>query len=252
MSYYLYQFGTTDFARGDSVDGLGGDVPSDVAQTAGGAHFAYGSGVVPLGVHRIGHRGIYSASVQASVDAMMGLLGQRLQLWRMRTADSAIQWKYARLLSCRWERDVAQSQHADVVSEFEAVGYWKSASVATPVSRTSTGTLTPTGGGKARVYDAVITFTASSTTTHTFRFQDSTNGIDWTFSASVTSGQVVTIDCGAMSVLNNTTNAYSSFTINAGHTSDYWCVVRPGSNSYTLTLSAGAGTFAVTWYDQWV
>ena len=63
---------------------------------------------------------------------------------------------------------------------------------------------------------------------------------------------LVTIDCGAMSVLNNTTSAYSSFTINAGHTSDYWCVVRPGLNSYTLTLSAGAGTFAVTWYDQWV
>lgn len=254
MIYRLHSFGASqDLPYGNSVDGLGGDVPSDVASTAGGAHFAYGSGVVPLGVHRITHRGIYSANVQTNVDGLMGLLGQRLQLWREQSTISSgeLQWKYARLLSCRWDRDIEQSQHAEVVSEFEAVGYWKRA-FTTAVSRTSTGTLTPTGTGLARVFDAVITFTASSTTTHTFRFQDLTNGIDWTYSSSVTSGQVVTIDCGAFSVLNNGANAYSSFMVNAGHASDYWCVVRPGANSYTLTLSAGAGTFAVTWYESWV
>ncbi len=250
MSYYLYQFGSIDLPRGDSVDGLGGDVPSDVASTAGGAHFAYGSGVVPLGVHRVGHRGIYSAAVRANMDALMGMLGQRTFLWRMRD-DLVTQWKYARLLSCRWDRDIEQSQHAELVSEWDAVGYWKSSSTSS-VSRASTGSLTPTGAGRARVFDAVITFTASSTTTHTFRFQDSTNGIDWTFSASVTSGQVVTIDCGAFSVLNNGVAAYSSFTVNAGHASDYWCVIRTGLNTFTFTLSAGAGTFAVTWYDSWV
>lgn len=251
MSYRLYRFGASQLLPfGQSSDGLGGDVPSDVATTAGGAHFAYGSGVVPLGVHRINHSGIYSASVQTNVDALMGLLGQRLQLWREVESGGALQWKYARLLSCRWERDVEQSRHAEITSEFEAVGYWKSSAQST-TSRSSTGTLTPTGGGLARVYDAVITFTASSTGTKTIRMQDSASGIDWTFSASVTNTQVVTIDCGAFSVLNNAVNAYSSFTLNAAHASDYWCAILPGANTFTFTLT-GAGTVQIAWYDSWV
>ena len=251
MSYHLYRFGASQLLpTGQSVDGLGGDVPSDVARTAGGAHFAYGSGAVPLGVHRVGHRGIYSASVQTNVDALMGLLGQRLQLWRMREADSALQWKYARLLECRWNRDVEQSLHAELMSEYEAVGYWKAQSQST-TSRASTGTLTPTGGGKSRVFDAIITFTASGTGTKTIRMQDSASGIDWTYSSSVTDTQVVTVDCGAFSVLNNGANAYSSFTLNGAHASDYWCVIMPGSNSFTFTLT-GAGTVQIAWYDQWV
>lgn len=251
MSYRLYRFGASQLLPfGQSRDGLGGEVPSDVVATAGGWHFGYGSGVVPLGMHRVSHRGIYSASVQSNYDAYSGLLGQRLQLWRMRAADSALQWKYARMLSCQWDRDVEQSQHAEINSEFEAVGYWKAQSQST-TSRASTGTLTPTGGGAARVFDAVITFTASGTGTKTIRMQDSASGIDWTWSASVTSGQVVTIDCGAFSVLKNGANAYSAFTLNGAHASDYWCVILPGSNTFTFTLT-GAGTVQVAWYDQWV
>lgn len=251
MSYHLYQFDGIDLPYGASVDGLGGVVESDVARTAGGWHFAYGAGLVAQGGHRVAHRGIYSASVATNANNLLGKVGRRGNLWRMRESDSAIQWKVARLLSCQWDRDVAQSQHAEMVSEWEAVGYWKAQSQST-VSRASTGSLTPTGGGKADVLDAVITFTASSTTTHTFRLQDSVAGVDWQYSSSITSGQVVTIDCGAFSVLNNGANAYSSFTLNGGHASDYWCVIMPGSNTFTFTLSAGAGTFQIAWYDQWV
>jgi len=251
MSYHLHRFGGTQLLPvGDSVDGLGADVPSDVTRTAGGWHFAFASGVVPLGAHRVSHRGIYSASVQSNADALMALLGQRLQLWRMREADSALQWKYARMLNCQWDRDVDQSLHAEIASEYEAVGYWKAAAQAT-ASRASTGSLTLTGGGAARVYDAVITFTASGTGTKTLRLQDSVAGVDWTWTGTVTSGQVVTIDCGAFSVLKNGVAAYSGLTLNAGHASDYWSVVMPGSNTFTVTLT-GAGTFQATWYDQWV
>lgn len=251
MSYYLYQFGSQDLPRGDSTDGFGGSVASDASPTAGGVHFAYGSGLVPLGLHRVGHRGIYSSSVQTNVDAYFALLGQRLQLWRRRESDGAVQWKYARLLDAHWDRDVAQSQHAAIVSEFEAVGYWRSASGAV-ATRSSTGSLTPTGGGKARVFDAVVEFTASSTATQTIRFQDSTSGIDWTWSGAMTNTHVLRIDCGAFSVQNNGSDAYSGLTLNSGHASDYWCVILPGSNTFTFTLSAGSGTFGIAWYNQWV
>lgn len=253
MSYRLFQFGASQaLPYGNSVDGLGGSVPSDAVAVAGGSHFAYGSGVVPLGLHRIPHRGIYSSSVETNINALMGLLGQRLSLWREQESDNAVHWKTARLLDCRWDRDVAQSQHAEILSEFEAHGYWKSENQPTPVSRSSTGTLTPTGSGLARVFDAVITFTAAGTGTKTFTFQDSASGIDWTFSASVADGEVVTIDCGAFSVLNDVDNAYDDFTLNGSHASDYWCVIMPGSNTFTFTLATGAGTFQVAWYDQWV
>ena len=251
MSYRLYRFGASQLLpTGNSVDGLGGDVTSDVVATAGGSHFAYGGGVVPLGVHRISHRGIYSSSVETNVNAYLGLLGQRLSLWREQESDNAIHWKTARLIDARWDRDVEQSQHAEIVSEFEAVGYWKAESQST-TSRASTGTLTPTGGGLARVFDAVITFTASGTGPKTIQMQDSASGIDWTWSASITDTQVLTIDCGAFSVLNNGANAYSSLTLNGAHASDYWCVVMPGANTFTFTLT-GAGTVQLAWYDSWV
>ena len=252
MSYYLYRFGSSQLLpTGQSVDGLGGDVPSDLIVTAGTPHFAYGGGTVPLGAHRIGHRGIYSASVESNINAYLALVGQRASLWRYEESSGDIQWKTARLLSARWDRDVEQSAHAEIVSEFGAVGYWKAENQST-TSRASTGSLTPTGSGKASVCDAVITFTSASTATQTIRFQDSAAGIDWQWSGSMNNTEVLTIDCGAFSVLNNGANAYGGLTLNGAHASDYWCVIAPGSNTFTFTLTAGSGTFQIAWYDQWV
>ena len=265
MGYHLHGFGGESpptsqgvlLPTGQSVDGLGAEVPSDVAATAGGSHFAYGSGIVPLGVHRINHRGIYFTDVKTSVNNFFGLLGQRKKLWRKQEDDGAYQWKYARLVRCQWDRDVSQSQHAEVISEFEAAGYWKSA---TATDSTATGTgpyiLDPVGGGEAPVYDAVFTLQAATSPITSVSMADEASSIDWTWTGSVAAGQSLTIDCGAFSVQNNGVNAYSSFVLNNDHASDYWCAILPGTdNEFTVTLTVSAPGLhlsEIEWYDSWV
>jgi len=263
MSYHLHAFGgePTEFANGvllptgQSVDGLGAEVPSDAVATAGGSHFAYGSGVVPLGVHRINHRGIYFADVETSVNAFFGLLGQRKKLWRKQEDDGAYHWKHARLLRCQWDRDVSQSQHAEVISEFEAAGYWKSAGTQNMVQvGISPYILEPVGGGEAPVYDAVFTLQAATSPITSVSMADEASSIDWTWTGSVAAGQSLTIDCGAFSVQNNGVNAYSSFVLNNDHASDYWCAILPGTeNEFTVTVEGDLSGFSIMdWYDSWV
>ena len=267
MSYHLHAFGgePTEFANGvflptgESVDGLGAEVPSDAVATAGGSHFAYGSGVVPLGVHRINHRGIYFADVETSVNNFFGLLGQRKKLWRKREDDGDYQWKYARLLRCHWDRDVSQSQHAEIISEFEATGYWKSAGTQnvyqTRAVQYSAGeetyTLATAGNGEVPTYDAVITINSGSGDLKMARLKDSDGGIDWTWSGYMDNYKNLKIDCGAFSVQNDGVNAYSTFVLNEDHARDYWCAILPGSTSFQLTLQ-GYCTFKIEWYDSWV
>ena len=263
MSYHLYGFGgePPGFANGvllptgQSVDGLGAEVPSDVAATAGGSHFAYGSGIVPLGVHRINHRGIYFTDVKTSVNNFFGLLGQRKKLWRKQDGEATYQWKHARLLRCQWDRDVSQSQHAEVISEFEAVGYWKSATAENVVL--NDGTLQPVGGGDAPVYDAVLTFKAGSVPMTSASMADTESGIKWEWEGSgdnaVAAEKSLTIDCGAFSVQNNGVNAYSSFVLNNDHASDYWCAILPGDvNNFTATAGGSVEQIKIEWYDSWV
>ena len=270
MGYHLHGFGGESpptsqgvlLPTGQSVDGLGAEVPSDVAATAGGSHFAYGSGIVPLGVHRINHRGIYFADVETSVNAFFGLLGQRKKLWRKQEDDGAYHWKHARLLRCQWDRDVSQSQHAEVISEFEAAGYWKSA---TATDSTATGTgpyiLEPVGGGNAPVYGALLTFTPTGSTALTsVRMKDTESSIDWTWTGGGSSS--LTIDCGEFSVQNNGLDSYVGFTLEDGtsdggeaapHASDYWCAILPGEdNEFTVTTDGVGAAIEIEWYDSWV
>lgn len=253
MSYHLYRFGDSQvLPLGDPLnDVAGADVDSDAVAVAGGVHYSYGSKIIPARLHTITHRGIYSNNVETNVDAMMALLGQRLQLWRKRESDDALQYKWARLVSARWRRDVNQSQHAVMNLQFEANGNWTSLTGST-ASRTGGGSLATSPSGDAWILNSKLTFTASSSTTHTFRIQDTTNGIDVQWSGSVTSGEDVVIDAGTWTVTNDGADAYSDFTVNSAHTAQRWIVLDPDGQTFTITLSAGAGTFEFSWSEQWV
>jgi hypothetical protein len=254
MAYQLYRFGNSQLLPlGDPRDLVAGaDVQSDAVAVAGGVtHYAYGDGIIPLGLHNVPHRGIYSENVQTNVDGLMGLLGQRLQLWRRRLSDSALQWKYAKLTSCRWQRDKEQSQHAEVDATFEAEGAWK-ASALSSAARTGAGVLSVGASGKAWIWDATLTFVASSTTTHTWTVTDVTAGCNLTWSGSVNSGQSVVIDSGAWAVTKAGADAYSSLTINSGHAAQRLLVISPAGQSFVFSVAAGGGTFTLRWYPQWV
>ena len=254
MAYRLYRFGATQLLPfGDSQDDVaGGDVQSDGVEVAGGVtHYAYGDAIIPLRRHTINHTGIYSVDVRTNVDGLAGLLGQRLQLWRMREVDSSLQWKYARLTSFRWRRSVDQSLHAEVDCEFQAEGNWKTVSTSL-FTRTGTGTRTVTNGGTAHVWNGSFYFTAASTATQTFTSVQADAGVNWTWSGLMTSGHQLRVDSGAWAVTNNGVDAYGAFTINSGHSGQRLLVYPPGTFTWTCTLSAGSGTFNFELYQEWI
>ena len=150
------------------------------------------------------------------------------------------------------DRDVEQVDHAVLSMIWEAEGYWKATSTTT-TARTSTGLLTPNNQGSGYDFAPVITWASTFTGTNTIRIQQSSLGIDWQWSGSMTSGNTLTVDCGAFTVDNNGSDAYSGMTFNSGHTSSWWMYVPSGSgNAYTFTLTAGTGTFTIVHYDTWV
>lgn len=253
MAYYLYRFGSSVLLpTGASNDGFVAEVATDAAAVAGGVHWALGDEVAEQRTHTIQHTGIYSSSVESNVNALFGLVGRRDWLYRYEDSSGDLHRKKARLLTCDWRRDVKQRSHAQITSTFQAAGNWEDDSQSS-ASRSTTGTLNLTTAGLAYVWNATAEFTASSTTTHTFRLQESGTGIDWQWSGSITSGQTVIIDAGAYAVTNNGADAYSGLTVNSGHTARRWLILPPNATTeFTFTLSAGAGTFYVKWYDQWL
>lgn len=250
--YRLYRFGPDQLLPLADPQGLvaGGDVASDAVAVAGGAtHYTNGAEVLPLGLHTIPYSGIYSEDARANVDALMALVGQRQKLWRER--DGVYHWKWARLLSAQWRRTKEQSQHAEVDCVFEADGYWHG-ETSNFYTRTGTGTRQINNSAPAYIFDGTFYFQASSTGTQTFRLQETTIGIDLTWSGTMTSGHRLVIDAGAWAVTNNGADAYSGLTINAGHSAQRLLVWPPGLATVTCTLSVGSGTFNFEFYYQWI
>lgn len=251
MAYHLRTFSGVSLPRADSTDGFGVAVPDTLVDVAGGAVLdRWGDVPVPLGKHLINHRGKYSADVDTSINALMGLLGQQDVLVRRRESDDSNQQKIVRLRSVDWDRDVQQAEHAEVRLTFEARGYWRSSSQST-LSRTATGLMTPNIGGTAPVFDPVFTFASTATGAKTIRVVIAARSVDWTWTGTVTSGNSVIIDCGAESILNNGVDAYAGLTLAGAHACNWWAYLMPGINSVSVTLT-GAGTLTLGWYNQWV
>jgi hypothetical protein len=120
----------------------------------------------------------------------------------------------------------------------------------TPASSGATYILT--NDGVLRQTDVTITITAGAASISNIRLR--VNNCDWTYSGTVAAGQALLVDCGAKSITNNTVDAYTGLTLNAGHTVADWIQVEPGNNTVTITYSGNAGADAVvTWdyYDAW-
>jgi hypothetical protein len=110
---------------------------------------------------------------------------------------------------------------------------------------------TITNGGNRTVTATIVTFTAAGNAISAITF--ACGSCNWTFSGSVAAGKVLTVDTGTRSIRNDGTDAYSYFTLNAGHTVADWLQLDPGANAVTITYTcAGAATkLNVTYYDGW-
>lgn len=217
--------------------------------------------VTHTGAYLVTHAGDYliagsgAAVIRTYLDKLTGKLGVRGTLWRQRLDDVSVEeWKTARLMQVRAPRDVKEvSQIVKVGVSFETLMVaWRSAAAITTSESMIAGliALLPTVGGNTTIEDARITITASATIT-SINVVCTGAGVDWTWTGSLSSGQSLVIECGDATIRKAGADAYSGFTLNAGHSARGWLPMAPGLNVVHVTAD-NTGTFAIRHYDQWL
>lgn len=174
-------------------------------------------------------------------------------LWTERLHDGARQWKTCRLLS------VGQSASYDrpmLAAEMDCqfsttMTYWHaSTQTTTSVSATAaTATLLTVENVGETVDDAVITVTRTSGTITAFSLTCTELGIGLVWTGSIGSGGVLTIDCGAQTVIKDTTDSYSGFGLSS-HTAAGWLPLPVGTHLFYATVLGGNASISIKHYVQ--
>lgn len=193
-------------------------------------------------------------TLRNQLDRLKAMLGRSDQLWRTDYSAGLRRWKQARLLKVEHPTTVSnRTVFANIGATFETnQAAW----------RNETGTTTPlvlvNGSniatvdvlGTEDVNDAIVTITATGTITSAHVTLAAT-GVDFTWTGTLAIGNALVIDCGKLTVKNNGVDAYSGFTLAAGHTAPGWLqLLAQSANSVVVVVNA-AGNLSVAHYDQW-
>lgn len=190
---------------------------------------------------------------QAYVTALLEKTGVRGKLWRERLGDSVKEWKTARLLQIGWPRGWEDHAiRAELTCQFETLmEFWHAETAISTSASASDGVplgLTVNNAGQI-VNDAVITVTRTSGTITAFTLTG--DGVSLSWSGSLGSGDVLTIDCGAQTVRKGTADAYSGFSLGGSHTAAGWIPISAGIHSFVVTVTGGNATAKLEYYNQY-
>lgn len=196
-------------------------------------------------------------NLQTQTDDLKAKIGVRGQLWRQRISDGLLSWKRCRLLQVSHVEDVEKAgQVSEVESSFETMMYaWhaENPTVASVAATAGVGAALSiiNSTGLLPVFDGVLTITRTSGTITAARIQGP--GLDLTWAGSLGAGTSLVVDSGLNTVVTNPggVDAYGGLTYNAAHTSQYFLPLAVGLNSWTVTLTGGNGTAAMSFYAQW-
>jgi hypothetical protein len=106
--------------------------------------------------------------------------------------------------------------------------------------------------GDAPVDDLGITIKAGSADITAVTLT-SASGADWIFSGTIAAGNILRIDCGACTVLNDGVDAFDGLKTGAAHVLPSWLRATPGIGEIYITLTGGStdSTIVFTLADGW-
>jgi hypothetical protein len=195
--------------------------------------------------------------LRGQVDALRARLGVAGELRRRRVDDTSVwQWKTARLLAVGQKPEL---QHRNVLAKMDLVFETAMSSWRDSALDTVTGTLVAggqvglllSGDGNATIEDSTISVAASGGAITSVQIAAPELGVDLRWTGTIADGRTLAIDCGAQTVLNGGTPAYSGFSLGTGHTARGWLPLPPGL--YVMVVSSdGPGSVTSRHYDQWV
>ena len=256
MSYRLVQFDGAALPLKMPEDPLDmGTVLPGLVQFGGGAYDRYGSRTpLPL-TRQVRFRGRFAgteATLRTQVDALRAKLGVRGQLIRQRDDDATQPWLYARLLQVdgTWTVEDGNTAQLDCVWE-TAEPTWRTTAAATINGTVINGTQNNTLaiGGSAPVADGILTITASATIT-SLVMTIAALGISLKFLGTLTAGQAVAIDAGALTVKRDSTDVFADFSVQAGHTAYGWLPL-PAATHTLAVVANNTGTLTYVYYPRW-
>lgn len=274
----LTQFGTYVFPLFNKRDFVStGDTGGTLLRLpGGGAYDAYGTDDAPEAIREVSTEFEIIDSTTTAVQTARDQIRSRAGKWRRLWAhfpDGSDRWAWARLSKVKMERRREYLFYQPVGLTFEikdpgwngtghgAAWYLDSGLYLdaglyldhddTITLDSSPKSATITNGGNRTVTAAVLSIRAAGNPISAITF--ACGSCNWTFSGSVAAGKVLTIDTGTRSIRNDGVDAYSLFTLNAGHTVADWLQLAAGANSVTITYTCAgaASTLTPTFYDGW-
>jgi hypothetical protein len=215
-------------------------------ETPSGAVDALGTGRAGVGLpYRLTVRGetVQSdfATMKTAYYKLRGLYGQRDKLYRKPDGTTATEWVYARLEAIQAQRDGDRQLAVPYTLNFQVYSpVWNGTSKVTSAALGTEPTteIAVYNGGNADVRNPIVTITAATGVINNVTLSaNSETSISW--AGTLASAKSLVIDCGARTIRNDGTDAYSGVTFNAGHTVAYW-VGLGATATTTLTVTRTA------------
>lgn len=234
-----------------------GSVASSLVALPGGAAFDWrGGDPARIEAQEVTVEGVWvadtPAALQAKLHSLRALLGKRARLWR--ADDTEQQWRIARCLEVRSQKEPGSQGHAEIGLRFQLFpGPWNGAArTVNSALDASPKTLTCNNAGNVRVDNAVVTVTAAGSAITQVRVRVA-NVSDIRWNGNLAVGQTLMLDCGARTARIGSTDAYAGWEYLSGHVVPEWLRLQPGNNSVLIYRTGGssASTAQITFNDGW-
>lgn len=262
MSYYLSQVGTYDLTkiRRPRLT-VRRQMSAPAAATLAGAYDLAQGVAAPVGITSYILRGDLLGSsasdLESEINTLAALHNTKQTLYRMESSDDTTTNTTSARVQIEWpDMTVEHHRHIPVTCTFTLLGrgLWNGTSRTTNETLdTSPKTVTLSNNGSVWYYYPVITVTNSNTdplTSLTIRVTG--QAYELTYSGSVAINDVLVIDCGALTVLNDGSGDIANLARGSNDANAEWLPIPNGSASYTVTRTGGTNaTISVAYYDAY-
>lgn len=288
MAYYLTRFGTVTFPTIQPVTEMPTvPVMPGAVSTLGGGFDAWGSAdaptLFPLQIqYRVMVAEAVAATYMTTVEALRGLAHKRDYLYRA-AQDGDVQRALARVERVSAIDSVETSNAIELTFDFavwepwgnnqdrnprtwETVAtwyfdtglFWEASPVTAALTAGAATTVTVTNGGNVAVDDCTITIHAGDAAITAVTVAIAAQYVKWAWTGaganpSIAIGKDLIIDCGALTVKDDSADAYLYFALDATHAIMPWLRLAPGANSVVVTLTGGGtgSTVNFDFPDRW-
>ena len=261
MGYQYTQFGSTLIPQLDAEQDIGSGIAPAylIPMDLGGGYDPKGTQRVYRPPRAIAASGWIVAATPSALKtayaAWLALVGTRASLFRLGDGDGSSQWATARLQEVRCKRTPIYSLAVQVELTFVLVSpcfYGTTPYNAQYTLDTNPRTCVVANAGDHPVLNAILSLMAGSSPITRVKIGVSgVTEIQW--DGSLASGKILTINCGARSVVNDTTSEYKLLTRTANHKVAEWLRLNAGNTSVVVTLTGGSTNSVINfaYYDGW-